>query len=66
MTYVIKASTPEELRDEIVKWLNYNATVNRTKARLIRGKIKSEKQFAVASTYEMAASFIEKISICPH
>lgn len=63
MSYFIKASTPEEVRAEIVKWLNYNAIVNRSKARQINGKIKSEKAFAVADTYELAAKFIENMVI---
>lgn len=63
MSYHIKADTPEEVRAEIVKWLNYNAGVNRNRARNIRGKIKSEKAFAVAETYELAAKFINDIYI---
>lgn len=61
--FVIRANTPEEAKAEIVKWLNYNATVNRTRARGINGKIKSEKAFAVAETYELAAKFIDGIVI---
>lgn len=63
MTFTIKASTPEAMRDEIVKWLKRNASNHRIKqnqARLV-GTRKQEQ--TIAGAYQEAAEFIERIEI---
>jgi hypothetical protein len=60
---VIKADTPTEMRDAIVKWLNYSATVKRTNARIARTKTFANEQNKAADVYEGAAKFIADITI---
>ncbi len=61
--FTITANSPEAMRDEIVKWLNHQASLNRNRARMIEGKIKRNKQEAVASAYADAADFLENCGI---
>ncbi len=61
--FVIKADTPEEARDAIVKWLNFNATVMRSNARIARTKTYAKDMTAAANTYEFAAKFLADMKI---
>lgn len=61
--YTIKANTPEAAKAQIVEWLNYNASVHSSKARLAsRKKVMAEEQIK-ASAYSDAAKFLETITI---
>lgn len=63
MTYSIKANTPEQVRAEIVRWLNTMASHNRIDAaKAKRVEIFKQKAYEAAA-YEAAAQFIEKIII---
>lgn len=63
MTYIIKADTPEQVKAEIVKWLNSMASHNRIDAGKAN-RVQTFKHLAVqAATYEAAAQFIENIVI---
>ena len=61
--FTIKANSPEEVRTQIVKLLNQNASNHRIAASKISGMHKKEIELARASTYEGAAKFIDNISI---
>lgn len=63
MIYTIKASTPEAMRDEIVKWLKMNASNHRIKAgnAVLVGTRKEQTTMGIA--YQQAAEFIEKLNI---
>lgn len=64
--YILIASTPEEVQEQIVKLLKINASNHRIAAIKIKGMHKKEIELAIASTYEGAAKFIENISIQPN
>jgi hypothetical protein len=51
------------MREQIVKWLNQNASNHRIAAAKINTMHKKEIELARASTYEGAANFIERIDI---
>lgn len=57
--FVIKASTPEAMRDQIVKWLNSQASNHRIAASKLNGIHKREVELTRAGTYEGAAKFLE-------
>lgn len=63
MTYIIKASTPEAMRDEIVKWLKMNASNHRIKASNARLVVTRNEETTIGIAYQQAAEFIEKIVI---
>lgn len=63
MTYSIRANSPAEMREQIVKWLNQNASNHRIAAAKVSGMHKKEIELARASTYEGAAKFIENVAI---
>lgn len=56
--FIIKASTPEAMRDEIVKWLNKQASNHRIAASNTNGIRKKQTELARATTYESAANFL--------
>ena len=61
--FVIKATTPEAMRDAIVKWLKMNASNHRIKAgnaRLVATRLEEASR---AIAYQDAADFIERIII---
>lgn len=65
MTFVIKASTPDKVKEEIVSWLRYQATVSSSSARIaIRAKVKADHEIS-SRCYASAANFIEKAVIEP-
>lgn len=64
--FIIKANSPEEVRTEIVKLLNLDASYHRIAASKIDGKHKKEMELAKASTYESLAKFIDNLSIQPN
>lgn len=61
--FVIKASTPEGMRDQMVKWLNIQASNHRIAAAKISGIRKMEIELARAGTYEGAAKFLEGCTV---
>lgn len=63
MNYVIKATTPEAMRDAIVKWLKMNASNHRIKAGNSRLVATRNEETSRASAYQDAADFIERIVI---
>ena len=63
MIYAVKGSTPETLRDEIVKWLKMNASSCRIAAGNSRLVATRNEQTIKAKTYQDAAEFIEKMVI---
>lgn len=69
--FVIKANTPEAMRDQIVKWLELQASNHRIAARKINTIHRSELQLAKANAYEDAAKFlasctVESDILCDH
>ncbi len=63
MNYIIKASTPEAMREAIVKWLKWNASNHRIKQGNARLVATRNEEHATARAYQEAAEFIEKIEI---
>lgn len=61
--FVIKANTPEGMRDQIVKWLNLQASNHRIAASKLNGVHKREIEQARATTYEAAAKFLEGCTV---
>lgn len=61
--FVIKASTPEAMRNEIVKWLNQQASNHRIAAAKTAGINKKMIELARATTYEGAAKFLENCTV---
>lgn len=61
--FVIKASTPEATRNEIIKWLNQQASNHRIAAAKIAGMHKRELEKTRATTYEGAAKFLEGCTV---
>lgn len=61
--FVIKASTPEAMRDQIVKWLNQQASNHRIAHSKLTGLHKREVELTRANTYEGAAKFLEGCTI---
>lgn len=57
--FVIKASTPEAMRNEIVKWLNKQASNQRVAAGLAKRKNVALRNHVAAQTYGDAATFLE-------
>lgn len=56
--FVIKALTPEAMRDEIVKWLNQQASNHRVASRIASRKTMQNSEASVAASYEEAARFL--------
>jgi len=63
VTHHIKASTPEEARDEIVKWLKTMASYRRIDAAKARRVSMNTQLMAVAGAYEAAATYINDMII---
>lgn len=61
--FVIKASTPEAMRDQIVKWLNSQASNHRVSGRIATRKGMQKSEAAIADTYEQAAKFLEGCTV---
>lgn len=61
--FVIKASTPEAMRDEIVKWLNQQASNHRIASCKMASVRKKDIELARATTYEGAAKFLENCNV---
>lgn len=57
--FVIKASTPEIMKNEIVKWLNSQANNCSTAGRIAVKKTTQKDQKLKAETYEAAAKFLD-------
>jgi hypothetical protein len=58
-----KASTPEEMRDDIVKYLNYQASIKRSQCALANRKTAKAGFELQAKTFEFAAKEIAAIVI---
>lgn len=58
-----KASTPEQLREQIVKWLKMNASNHRIKASNSRLVATRNEETTMGIAYQNAADFIERIVI---
>lgn len=61
--FVIKASTPEAMRNEIVKWLNHQASNHRIAANKLKGMHATAVELAKAHTYEDAAEFLKDCTV---
>lgn len=61
--FVIKASTPEAMRNEIVKWLNQQASNCRIAASKIRTVNAKAIELARATTYQGAADFLKGCTV---
>lgn len=61
--FVIKASTPEAMRDEIVKWLNQQASNHRIASCKMASVRKKEIELARAGAYEGAATFLKGCTV---
>lgn len=61
--FVIQASTPDAMRDEIVKWLNQQASNHRIASCKMASIHKKDIELARATTYEGAAKFLENCTI---
>lgn len=58
-----KAATPEEMRDDIVKYLKYQASVNRSRSRLAKSKRATKEGSDKAEILEFVAREIAAIVI---
>lgn len=58
-----KAATPEEMRDDIIKYLNYQASVKRSQCTLASRKTAKAGFELQAKTFEFAAKEIAAIVI---
>jgi hypothetical protein len=63
MTYSITANTPEQMRDEIVKWLKMNASIHRIAAGNTRLVAKRHEETTMGIAYQNAADFLERCEI---
>lgn len=63
MTFTFKASTSEEMKNEIVKWLKASASNRRNQARLCASKIKAKEHNIAATALDNAAMLIARIEI---
>lgn len=61
--FVIKASTPEAMRSEIVKWLKQQASNHRIASCKMASMRKKDIELAIAATYEDAAKFLENCTV---
>lgn len=61
--FVIKASTPEAMRDEIVKWLNQQASNQRVAASIAKRVNVTLRHNIAAQTYGDAAKFLENCTV---
>lgn len=58
-----KAATPEEMRDDIVKYLKYQASIKRSQARISNKKTTAKIDNAKADSLEFVANEIAAIVI---
>lgn len=63
MMFVIKADTPEAMRNEIVKWLNLMASNHRIAAAKINSVKRKMIELARATTYQAAADFLRMATV---
>lgn len=63
LEFVIKATTPEEMQVEIVKWLRNQSTIYTSQARLSERKTIKNIKLAASAAYADAANFIERLKI---
>lgn len=63
MMLVSKATTPEEMRDDIIKWLKHQATLKRNQARIASRKTAAKEDTAKAEVLDWAAKEIAAIVI---
>ncbi len=64
-SYIIQADTPQETKDEIVKWLKMNASNHRiAAAKSSRVAVKVENT-TLAAAYQGAADFLAQVKIEP-
>lgn len=61
--FAIKADTPEEMRDQIVKWLKHNASNHRIAAANARLAGTRSHETSMAMAYQGAAEFLEKMAV---
>lgn len=61
--FVIKASTPEAMRDEIVKWLNDQASIHSIAARIASRKGTQHTELAKSQAYGDAAKFLKNCTV---
>jgi len=59
----LNVDTPEQCRAEIIKWLNYQATLKRSQARMTFHKTAKSNAILVAEAYEFAAKSIQEMVI---
>lgn len=61
--FAIKADTPEEMRDQIVKWLKKQASNHRIASANARLAGTRQEERAMATAYQGAAEFLEKMEV---
>lgn len=61
--FIIKATTPEVMRDEIVKWLNQQASNHSVAARIASRKGTQHTELAKSQAYKDAAKFLEGCTV---
>lgn len=61
--FVITVSTPEAMRDEIVKWLNQQASSHRIASVKMASVRKKDIELARATTYQEAADFLKGCTV---
>lgn len=59
----LNVDTPEQCRAEIIKWLNYQATLKHSQARLASRKTAKSNFILQAETFEFAAKSIQEMVI---
>lgn len=63
LTHTVQASTPQEFKEAVVKWLNSQATIHRATARMARTVRYEKEHVDKAESLEYAATFIYNMVI---
>lgn len=57
--FVIKANSAEEMRDQIVKWLNFQSTIHSSNSRLAKMRTRQKNEALIGDAYASAALFLQ-------
>lgn len=63
LIHTVQASTPQEFKEVVVKWLNSQATIHRATARMARTVRYEKEHVDKAESLEYAATFIYNMVI---
>lgn len=63
--FSVKASTPEEMRQQVVKWLEHQALVSKASKVIANGKREEATLDRISGHYAEAAKFWREVSIAP-